>query len=364
LSCLINMNIKKATEEYEAWLSRHTPLVEDDLTFKHQQMAKGVFPFLRATYYRWAQVWPAVCPELAGAPGVLAVGDLHIENFGTWRDTEGRLVWGVNDFDEASRIPYTNDLARLAVSARLAVDSSHLKIDYKDVDDAILTGYVEWLERGGEPLILAEKRAWLREIATSILRDPVKFWKKIEQMPTASEPVPAEAEEALKALLPEPDLPYRLCRRRAGLGSLGRQRYVAVAAWRGGSIAREAKALAPSAYHWAKGEGAETSDCQLALDSAVRCADPFVRQRDGWMVRRLAPDCSKIETEQFPRLHDDYRLLRAMGKEVANVHLGSEGAADSILQDLKDRPKGWLQTAAKEMARAVGRDWADWKKGR
>jgi len=32
---------------------------------------------------------------------VLAVGDLHVENFGTWRDAEGRLIWGVNDFDES-----------------------------------------------------------------------------------------------------------------------------------------------------------------------------------------------------------------------------------------------------------------------
>src|SRR5260370_32652719 len=49
---------------------------------------------------------------------VLAVGDLHVENFGTWRDAEGRLTWGVNDFDEAYPLPYTIDLARLATSVR------------------------------------------------------------------------------------------------------------------------------------------------------------------------------------------------------------------------------------------------------
>ena len=49
-------------------------------------------------------------------PKVLAVGDLHIENFGTWRDSEGRLVWGVNDFDETWRLPYTQDLVRLTTS--------------------------------------------------------------------------------------------------------------------------------------------------------------------------------------------------------------------------------------------------------
>ncbi len=32
-----------------------------DLDFKHAQMATGVFPFLRSTFYRWAQVSPEIC---------------------------------------------------------------------------------------------------------------------------------------------------------------------------------------------------------------------------------------------------------------------------------------------------------------
>ena len=50
----------------------------------------------------------------------LAIGDLHVENFGTWRDKEGRLIWGVDDFDEAYSLPYTHDLVRLAASAEIA----------------------------------------------------------------------------------------------------------------------------------------------------------------------------------------------------------------------------------------------------
>lgn len=38
---------------------------------------------------------------------MLAIGDLHVENYGTWRDAEGRWVWGVNDFDEAFPMAYT-----------------------------------------------------------------------------------------------------------------------------------------------------------------------------------------------------------------------------------------------------------------
>src|SRR5579883_363864 len=111
------MKISKATARYENWLARHLTILEKDLELKHEAMRSAPFPFLRATYYRWAQVWPEICADAAHAPQVLAVGDLHVENFGTWRDIEGRLIWGVNDFDEAAPLPYTNDLVRLAASA-------------------------------------------------------------------------------------------------------------------------------------------------------------------------------------------------------------------------------------------------------
>ena len=61
------------------------------------------------------------------SPEVLAVGDLHVENFGTWRDIEGRLIWGINDFDEVGRMPYTIDLVRLAASAHIAIDTEQLQ---------------------------------------------------------------------------------------------------------------------------------------------------------------------------------------------------------------------------------------------
>ena len=86
------MNINRATREYETWLGEHLTLLPHDLTSKHTKMADAIFPFLRATFYRWAQTWPRVCAALATAPAVLAVGDVHVENFGTWRDSEGRLI--------------------------------------------------------------------------------------------------------------------------------------------------------------------------------------------------------------------------------------------------------------------------------
>jgi uncharacterized protein (DUF2252 family) len=99
------MNIVKATHRFEEWLGRQTTLIKPDLLLKHQHMAEAAFPFLRATFYRWMQIWPKTCPDLARAPQVLAVGDLHVENFGTWRDLEGRLVGESPISTKASRCP-------------------------------------------------------------------------------------------------------------------------------------------------------------------------------------------------------------------------------------------------------------------
>ena len=159
---------------------------------------------------------------------------MHIENFGTWRDLEGRLIWGVNDFDEAYPMAYANDLVRLAASAHLAVEAGHLPLKPRDICDAILEGYEESLRTYGEPFVLEENNDWLRKIAINELREPVHFWAKMDAVPTFKGAVPLSAIDALEHLLPAHDLKYRVVHRIAGLGSLGRQRYVAIADWHGG----------------------------------------------------------------------------------------------------------------------------------
>lgn len=358
------MDIFKATKQYEQWIATYTPLVQADLKFKHQQMASAAFPFLRSAFYRWAQLWPAVCKEAAKAPSVLAVGDLHVENFGTWRDAEGRLIWGVNDFDEACYLPYTNDLTRLAVSALLAIEADHLRLEGSAACDALLSGYAEGLEAGGKPFVLAESNIWLRNIAGSSLRNPAAFWQQMEGLPAEKAIVPESAIVALEHILPAKKLPYQLKPRRAGLGSLGHPRYVALADWEGGKVAREAKALVPSANVWAKaGAGPVEIYYQAIVDKAVRCRDPFVALQGHWIARRLAPDCSRIELSSLPEERSETELLHAMGWETANIHLGTKGAAPAIKKDLKQRKKGWLQAAANAMTEATLTDWKAWKAG-
>ena len=163
-----------------------------------------------------------------------------MENFGTWRDTEGRLVWGVNDFDEVAQMPYAVDLVRLVTSAILAQRENRLAIDADSAAAAVLEGYSEFLEAGGRPFILEESHPTLREMALGAERDPVRFWSKLVAAPVVT--LPKRIQRLLRKSLPDGAGNVTFSHRVAGEGSLGRPRYVATGSCNGGFVAREAKA--------------------------------------------------------------------------------------------------------------------------
>jgi hypothetical protein len=218
------------------------------------------------------------------------------------------------------------------------------------------------LKAGGRTFVLAEHHPVLRQMAVERLKQPELYWEKMLALKTLTGKIPMSAMKSLQRMMPGPKLKFRVVHRVAGLGSLGRLRFVALADWHGGSVAREAKELTTSA--WLGAQSAKPKArifYQTILDCAVRCPDPFAKLSGRWMLRRLAPDCSRIELASLPATHDAVKLLLAMGWETANVHLGS-GKTPALIRDLEKRPSGWLHRAAEEMFEATTKDWEDWRK--
>jgi Uncharacterized protein conserved in bacteria (DUF2252) len=351
-----------ATKSYEQWLGRQTNLLQGDLKEKHELMKEGPFPFLRATFYRWVQIWAELCPLAADAPATHSVGDVHVENYGTWRDREGRLAWGINDFDEACLLPYTHDLIRLATSGLLGIAEGRIRgIRRREVCAAILDGYETALERGPAPIVLAEDTEWLRDLAAKSLNDPDRFWSKLKASRSAAQPRGAELKD-LKASLPSGSADLDCFGRAAGMGSRGRRRFVAIAQWNGAQIAREIKAFAPSAWEWANGKPSPTSQSDICAAS-IRSLDPTYGYQGPWIVRRLAPDCAKVELDALPGPRHQLRLLRAMGRELANVHAGTHGGIEAVRGDWstrKHRHPDWLEDSARPMVESVRTEWKKW----
>ncbi|MFD8071383.1 DUF2252 domain-containing protein [Streptomyces sp. NPDC059718] len=100
---------------------------------KFRKMAASAFAFYRGTACLY---YADLADAKDGGPfldertsRVWIHGDLHAENFGTYLDANGRLIFNVNDFDEAYVGPFTWDLQRFAASIALIGYSKALADD-------------------------------------------------------------------------------------------------------------------------------------------------------------------------------------------------------------------------------------------
>lgn len=347
-------SIKASVKAYETWLGAALggDRVEADLAEKHDKMRDGPFPFLRATYWRWAETIFEVCPDLASAPTVLAIGDTHVENFGCWRDAEGRLVWGANDFDDAAVMPWPLDLVRLAASALLARGDED--VGSREICQAILTGYGAGLA-DPRPFILERDHKWLRKAVVLPEPERAAYWAKFATPPSRS--IPPRFREALRRALPDLAGAFDTFPRTAGVGSLGRPRFVARTDWRGGPVLREVKAVVVSAWPLRHGGDPSIRAGDVA-EGRFRAADPHYRVADGLVVRRLSPNSRKIEAKESGEDLLSRDMLTAMGREIAACHAGDLARAPAVSAHLRSLPADWLRDHARIAARQVEADQA------
>ncbi len=345
---------------FEAWMAEQLGclLVTGDLRHKHKRMRRDPFLFLRGTCWRWAEIAGVEAPELMEGPAVGSVGDAHVGNFGLWRDAEGRLVWGVNDFDEAATIPYRMDLARLVTSARLArrkgdtdgADST----DDRDLAEAALDGYAAGIA-DPRPWVLEQDHVWLRDLFAATDHERVRFWAKLRDAKPAgpvATPYRAALERAVESAAAGATGPIAFSRRRAGVGSLGRPRLVALADDAGGPIAREAKALLPSCWD----RDAPAGQHYALARGRYRSPDPFLRAEGGIVSRRLAPNSRKIDIGAHKR-RVRRRLIGAMARDIGAIHAADARARAAIVEHLAREGHAWLDRAADAMVEATRRDW-------
>lgn len=343
--------IRDSTARYEAWLRQEIgpDFVEADLDEKHRKMRKGAFPFLRATYWRFAETVLSIRDELAGAPQLLSIGDTHLENFGTWRDAEGRLVWGANDFDEAAVMPYPLDLVRLAASALLASDGSR---PAEAICDAIRDGYKAGLAEP-KPVLLERDHRELREAVLLPEDKRDDFWDDIKKLVPG--PIPARYEVALRAAMQDGTEIRMFAPRQAGTGSLGRPRFLARGSWKGGPVLREAKAVVTSAWSRSAAPHDRGIRAGIIATGRYRAPDPHYSVADGIVIRRMSPNSRKIEVKDSAKDLLAPWMLKLMGEEIANCH-AADPARQAAQDDLKRRDPDWLRNAAEAMALAITRE--------
>jgi uncharacterized protein (DUF2252 family) len=150
--------------------SSATPLVERDvwqaiqafdrgrdvniLALKYAKLRNSAFVFFRGTCHLFYQDLPQQFITTP-VPKVWICGDLHLENFGTYKGEDRQIYFGINDFDEGALAPCTWDVLRLLTSIFLAADS--LNVDSsgaKKLARTYLSHYVNTLKLGQSETIV------------------------------------------------------------------------------------------------------------------------------------------------------------------------------------------------------------------
>src|SRR5712692_1326653 len=117
--------MNNAVERIQAFDAGRDPRL---LQMKYKLMQHDVFAFYRGTCHLFYQDWPADSP-LNAAPSAWLCGDLHLQNFGSYKG-DNRLVYiDINDFDESVLALYLgfSPLARQFAGRRPGYENSRSK---------------------------------------------------------------------------------------------------------------------------------------------------------------------------------------------------------------------------------------------
>ncbi|MEB3189729.1 MAG: DUF2252 family protein [Snowella sp.] len=111
------MYICQRIEDFNGHPERDQELVQ----LKCKKMKENPFVFLRGSCHLFYEDWPSKSP-LNQAPLSWICGDLHLENFGSYKGENRLTYFDINDFDESVLALCTFDVTRLITSLFLAVD--------------------------------------------------------------------------------------------------------------------------------------------------------------------------------------------------------------------------------------------------
>jgi uncharacterized protein (DUF2252 family) len=119
------------------------------LLIKYRKMRSGSYPFYRATCHLFYEDWAANAPDIDPAPTTWICGDLHLENFGSFKGDDRQVYFGLNDFDETVLAPCTWELIRFLGSIFVATHTLGIDDDEaRHLCDRYLKAYTDALESG------------------------------------------------------------------------------------------------------------------------------------------------------------------------------------------------------------------------
>ena len=371
---------------------------QERLQLKFQKMRVDAFSFLRGTchlfYNRLTEI-----KLVKSAPIVWVCGDLHLENFGSYKGGNRLAYFDLNDFDEAALAPASWDLVRILTSLIVGADSLSIRLpEAKKLCALFLNSYGSALSQG--------KAYWIEnETAQGLIRDLLESLQSRQRARfirtrTASQgPACALKIDGKKTLAvtegqraavmafmrrfaktqPQPKFFQVLdvARRIAGTGTLGVQRYVILVEGKGsigGHYLLDLKQSLGScvAPHFESLQPLWPSQAHriVALQyrmqaMPVAMLQPVQFEGSAYVLRELQPTEDRVSLDRAQQNNEDLEMtIRAMGQMLAWAQLRSAGRSGSATADELihfSQRKKWkekLLAASQACAQQVNKDAA------
>ena len=337
------------------------------LQLKFQKMRVDAFSFLRGTchlfYSRLAEI-----KLVKSAPIVWVCGDLHLENFGSYKGGNRLAYFDLNDFDEAALAPASWDLVRILTSLMVGADSLSIRLpEAKKLCAIFLNSYGSALSQG--------KAYWIEnETAQGLIRDLLESLQsrkrarfirtrtvsqgqtcalRIDGKKTLA--VTDEQRAAVTAFMrrfaktqsqPEFFQVLDVARRIAGTGSLGVQRYVILIEGKGsigGHYLLDLKQSLGScvAPHFESLQPIWRSQAHriVALQRRMQAMpvamlQPVQFEGSAYVLRELQPTEDRVSLDRAQQNNEDLEMtIRTMGQMLAWAQLRSAGRSGSATAD-------------------------------
>lgn len=343
-------------------------------------MRTDPFRFFRGTCHLFYEDLPANV-SLRNSPPAWVCGDLHLENFGSYKADNRIVYFDINDFDESCLAPCLFDVSRAMTSILVAGDS--LKLSKKmalQLALIFLMQYRQTLSTGHARLVQTEtavgavrrfmkslakrkrrlflnKRSVIKQGRRKLIIDdihvsriPKEQKKKITKV--YNQWVAKQDKPGFYKLI---DIGYRI----AGTGSLGLERYVLLVEGTGspeGNYLLDLKVSSPSSVRKYTGvrqpkwpdEATRITTIEKRLQAfPPALLKPFVFQKKNFVLRELQPTQDKINlSESHGSVKELTLIVQTLAQVLAWDQLRSAGRqgsanADALIEFAKE--KGWVK---------------------
>ncbi|SEW44311.1 DUF2252 domain-containing protein [Chitinophaga arvensicola] len=378
--------------------------LQEMIPFKYEAMAENIFRFYRGTCHLFYATLNKAKKAIPASPAVWICGDLHLENFGSYKADNKLVYFDLNDFDEAILAPAIWEVIRLVTSIFIAFDT--LEIDPNQATNmaalflkvyattlcvgkaisieprtakGIVCQFLEGAERGTYSEVL-EKRTEKRRSRVVL---SLKNERHLKLQKTLKKELKAHISDWIRNSSDGPynyevrDVVFRL----AGTGSIGVKRYLFLLKSTNTkgrylvvdmkqSFSSSLKPYIPIKQPKWKTQGERITTIQHRMQNmSASLLSTTVFKGESYVIQELQPEKDTINFKLIKNQYRDiYQVISDMAVLTASAQLRSSGMNGSATADeLKffGRKKGWRKVVlnyAQSYATGIKNDYRQFMK--